>query len=74
MKGGEEVKAEAQIQLQFARERRANDLQAAANARLFVRPASRPVRQPIRRALGRRIIAIGARVAAEPSIQPAQSR
>jgi hypothetical protein len=67
------VKAEAQIQLQFARERRANDLQAAANARLFGRP-ERPDRQPIRRVLGRRIIAIGARVAAEPSIQPARSR
>jgi hypothetical protein len=67
------MKAEAQVQLQFARERRANDLQAAANARLVGR-SNRSERQPIRRALGRRIIAIGARVAAEPSIQPARSR
>jgi hypothetical protein len=67
------VKAEAQIQLQFARQRRANDLRAAANARLVGRP-ERPDRQPIRRAIGRRIIAIGARVAADPSIQPARSR
>jgi hypothetical protein len=67
------VKAEAQIQLQFARERRANDLQAAANARLFGRPERRE-RQSVRRAIGRRIIALGARVAAEPSIQPARSR
>ena len=67
------MKAEAQIQLQFARERRANDLQAAANARLIGR-SDRPERQSVRRALGRRIIAIGARVAAEPSIQPARSR
>jgi hypothetical protein len=67
------MKAEAQIQLQFARERRANDLRAAANARLFAR-SGRPERQPVRRVLGRRIIAIGARVAAEPSIQPARPR
>ena len=67
------MKAEAQIQLQFARERRANDLQAAANARLLGRPVQ-PEPQPIRRAIGRRIIAIGARLAAEPSVQPARSR
>ena len=67
------MKAEAQIQLQFARQRRANDLRAAANARLMGRP-ERSDRQPIRRAIGRRIIAIGARVAAESSIQPARSR
>ena len=68
------MKAEAQVQLQFARERRANDLQAAANARLFGLSSERSTRQPIRRTLGRRIIAIGARLAAEPSIQPARSR
>jgi hypothetical protein len=68
------MKAEAEIQLQFARERRSNDLQAAANARLIGRSDRREARQPLRRALGRRIIAIGARLAADPSIQPARSR
>jgi hypothetical protein len=74
MKGGEEMKAEVRTMLQLARERRASDIQAAANARLFGRSTERSARQPIRRTLGRRIIAIGARVAAEPSIQPARSR
>jgi hypothetical protein len=68
------MQAQTQIQLQFARERRSNDLQAAAQARLIGRSASRAERQPLRRALGRRIIAIGARVAAEPTIQPARTR
>lgn len=67
------MKAQVGYQLQYARDRHANDLQAAANARLIGRSArSHP--QPIRRAVGRLIIAIGARVAAEPSVQPARSR
>ena len=68
------MKAEAQVQLQFARERRANDLQAAANARLVDRGASPSARQSVRRALGVRIIAVGARLAAEPPVQPARFR
>jgi len=64
------MKAEVQTTLQLARLRRASDIQAASNARLFARAE----RQPIRRVLGRRIIAIGARVAAEPAIQPARTR
>ena len=68
------MKAQTQIQLQFARDRRSNDLQAAAQARLIGRTASPAARQPLRRVLGRRIIAIGARVAAEPTIQPARTR
>ena len=67
------MKAEVQTTLQLARLRRASDIQAAANARLFAR-SDRAERQPIRRVLGRRIIAIGARVAAEPTIQPARTR
>jgi hypothetical protein len=67
------MKAKHEFELQFAHDRHANDLQAAANARLFRRSVdTRP--QPLRRSIGRRIIAIGARVAAEPSIQPARSR
>ena len=67
------MKASSDYQLQFAHDRHANDLRAAANARLFRRSAdARP--QQLRRSIGRRIIAIGARVAAEPSIQPARSR
>ena len=67
------MKAQSEFQLRFARERYANDLQAAANARL-IGGSDRPEPQPIRRTIGRSIIAIGARVAAEPSIQPARSR
>jgi hypothetical protein len=67
------MKAQTQFQLQLARDRRVSDLQAAANARLMGR-SDRPTTQPLRRAIGRRIIAIGARVAAETSIQPARSR
>ena len=43
------MKAEAEIQLQFARERRSNDLQAAANARLIGRSDRREARQSLRR-------------------------
>jgi hypothetical protein len=68
------MKAEAQIQLQFARDRRANDLQAAANARLVERSASPSARQSVRRAIGVRIIAVGARLAADAPIQPARFR
>jgi hypothetical protein len=67
------MKALVDSQLQYAQDRYANDLRAAANARLVGR-SPRPERQSVRRALGRRIVAIGARVAAEPSIQPARSR
>jgi hypothetical protein len=67
------MKAEVEYQLQYAKDRHANDLQAAANARLIGRSV-RSEPQPIRRAIGRRIIAIGARLAAEPSVQPARSR
>ena len=67
------MKASYEFQLQFVQDRHANDVRAAANARLFGRSVdARP--QPLRRSIGRRIIAIGARVAAEPSIQPARSR
>jgi hypothetical protein len=67
------MKASSEFQLQFAKDRHANDVQAAANARLFRRSVDASS-QPLRRSIGRRIIAIGARVAAEPSIQPARSR
>jgi len=66
------MKASSDYQLQFAHDRHANDLQAAANARLFRRSVDAR-QQPLRRSIGRRIIALGARVAAEPSIQPARS-
>jgi len=67
------MKAQTLVQLQLARERQARDIQAAAQARLIDRSA-RPDRQPLRRTIGRRIIAIGARLAAETSVQPARSR
>jgi hypothetical protein len=38
------------------------------------RQTSQPRPQPVRRAIGRSIIRIGERVAAEPSFRPARSR
>jgi hypothetical protein len=67
------MKASNEFQLQFAKDRHANDVQAATNARLLRRSVDASP-QSLRRSIGRRIIAIGARVAAEPSIQPARSR
>ncbi len=62
------------MQLRLAKERRQVQFQAAADARLAARPARRAPRRPFRRALGDRIIAIGNRVAADPSLRPARSR
>ena len=63
------MKAQAhEFQLQFAQDRQANDLQAAAERAPGRSVGRRAAPQPFRRAIGRRIIAIGARVAADPSI------
>jgi hypothetical protein len=62
------------MQLRLAEERRQAQFQEAADARLAARPARRATRHPFRRALGVRIIAIGNRVAADPSLRPARSR
>ncbi|HYC07785.1 MAG TPA: hypothetical protein VEG29_07655 [Candidatus Binatia bacterium] len=65
---------QAELQLRLAKELRFDQARAAAAARLAARPAPRAARRPIRRALGDRIIAIGQRIAADPSLRPARSR
>ncbi len=58
--------------LLIAHEMRRRDIDDAVRAR-SLRRAAVPS-QPLRRAIGRSIIRIGERVAAEPSFQPARSR
>jgi len=65
---------QADLQLRLAKERRYLEIRQAADARRSSRPAPRAARRPIRRALGDRIIAIGQRIAADPSLRPARSR
>jgi hypothetical protein len=55
--------------LQIAKERHAAELRRAADRRLLARDA-----EPIRRFIGRQIIRIGERLAAEPSLEPARYR
>jgi hypothetical protein len=63
-----------EFQLRLAKERRQGQIREAAQAHLFGRSARPARRRPIRRALGSRIIAIGNRIAADPSMRPARSR
>ena len=62
------------FRLRLAQERRAEDFQIAQDARLVALARTSTPRQPIRRALGKRIIAIGSRLAADPALEPARSR
>lgn len=55
--------------LQIAREYRARDIEQAAIERRFA--VERP---SVRRFVGRRVIAVGQRIAAEPSLELARSR
>jgi hypothetical protein len=57
----------------IANEIRRWQMAEAASARR-ARPSPAPRPQPIRRAIGRSIIRIGERVAAEPSFRPARPR
>jgi len=57
------------LALSLASERQQREADHVANARRVGRPTT-----SIRRALGHRIIAIGTRVAAEPSFELARSR
>jgi hypothetical protein len=68
------MQANADIRLQLANERNARRQRHAARSRLAEagrRPASRPA---LRQRLGRSIVSIGARIAAEPNLTPARSR
>jgi hypothetical protein len=61
-----------ELSAQLAQERIEREIASAAQRRQWAaEPASAP---SIRRAIGYRIIEIGARVAAEPSLQSARSR
>lgn len=57
------------IALDVARDFQAREARRAADQRRFANP-----RPSIRRSVGRRVIAIGQRIAAEPSLEPARSR
>ena len=66
------MQEQARISVWIAREIRRWEIADAARARR-AREAAAP-RQPIRRVVGRSIVRIGERVAAEPSFRPARSR
>jgi hypothetical protein len=69
---GKEVRTmQSQIQsaLFVARDQRERDIAQAAIERRFASP-----RPSIRRFVGRRVIAVGQRIAAEPSLELARSR
>jgi hypothetical protein len=68
------MQAANDYRLRRALEIRASDMRAAADARQAAFAANSALREPFRRALGRRFIAIGNRLAADPSLAPARSR
>ena len=63
------MQSQIQIALAIARDFQAREIQRAAEDRrhAIARPS-------IRRSLGRRVIAVGQRIAAEPSLELARSR
>jgi hypothetical protein len=66
--------AHADIRLQLANERNARRQRHAARSRM-AQAARRPVSRPaLRQRLGRSIVSIGARIAAEPNRSPVRSR
>ena len=67
------MQSSAQYQLRLANNRIADRVRDAADARLAAsaRPAGR---RSVRRSIGHQIIRIGARLAAEPHLQPARFR
>ncbi len=66
------MQEQARISVWIAREIRRWEMADAARTRR-AREAV-PPRQPIRRAVGRSIVRIGERIAAEPSFEPARNR
>ena len=68
------MKAQARYRLRIAHEIRRREIADAAADRSMRTVPGRPASQPVRRRLGRSIIRIGERLAAEPSIRPARSR
>ena len=63
------MQSQIQIALLVARDQRARDIAQSASERRFA--IERP---SVRRFVGRRVIAVGQRIAAEPSLELARSR
>ncbi|MFP5341298.1 MAG: hypothetical protein ACLGIJ_00015 [Candidatus Limnocylindria bacterium] len=63
------MQSQIQAALFIALDQRERDIAQATAERRFARP-----RPSIRRAVGRRVIAVGQRIAAEPSLELARSR
>jgi hypothetical protein len=69
------MQTQIHYRLRLAHDIRDEQIRAAANARLAAALRRRAAPRPaIRRTLGALIIAIGTRLAADPSIEPARSR
>jgi hypothetical protein len=69
---GKEVRtmqSQIQVALEIARDFQTREIEQAALQRRFSSP-----RPSVRRSLGRRVIALGQRIAAEPSLELARSR
>jgi hypothetical protein len=67
------MQSNPELRLHLANERIARRHRHAARSRL-AHAAPRPSRPALRQRLGRSIVTIGARIAAEPSLKPARSR
>jgi hypothetical protein len=63
------MQSQINIALAVARDFQAREIERAAAERRFASP-----RPSVRRAVGRRVIAVGQRIAAEPSLELARSR
>jgi hypothetical protein len=70
MKGGEnKMQNHVYLAVALAREHQRREIERAASERRFLAP-----RPSVRRSIGRRVIAVGQRIAAEPSLGLARSR
>ncbi len=67
------MNASTELRLRHAQALRQGDLKAAANARLLRAHRAHQAR-PIRARIGRSIIRLGERLAAEPHLEPARPR
>ena len=63
------MQTQASLALALAQESKRREIERAERERRFATP-----RSSVRRSLGRRVIAVGQRIAAEPSLELARSR
>jgi len=68
------MQAQADYQLRLAQEYRMAQITDAANANRIGRRSERANRLSIRRSIGRQIMRIGERLAAEPTAKPARAQ